>query len=129
MADSRRPSNKAFRETGGRSEYHLALHADSVWSIDTPCFPLNSPDPPSPRKEPPSPQPRLFRLGVFLILLSGVFFFLMLSIPFFRIGDGQKAWWGGGLFIGMQVAWWTGAACIGPAAVKKLGAWFKRSKK
>jgi hypothetical protein len=29
----------------------------------------------------------------------------------------------------MQIAWWTGAACIGPAAVKKLGARFKRPKK
>ncbi len=52
----------------------------------------------------------------------------MLSIPFFSISEGQKALLGGGLFIGMQIAWWTGAACIGPAAVKKMGAWFKRPK-
>jgi hypothetical protein len=66
---------------------------------------------------------------MFLILLSGVFFFLMLSVPFFPISDGKKALWGGSLFVGMQIAWWTGAACIGPAAVKKLGARFKRPKK
>ena len=76
-----------------------------------------------------SPKPWLFRLGVFLVLLSGVCFFTMLSVPFFPIGDGQKAVLGGGLFIGMQIAWWTGAACVGPAAVKKMSAWFKRPKK
>ena len=53
----------------------------------------------------------------------------MLSVPFFPIGDGKKAMLGGGLFVGMQVAWWTGAACVGPAAVKKMSDWFKRSKK
>ncbi|MCG8601251.1 MAG: hypothetical protein MI807_14005 [Verrucomicrobiales bacterium] len=74
-------------------------------------------------------KPWLFRLGVGLILLSGVCFFTMLSVPFFPLGDGQKAMLGGGLFIGMQISWWVGAACVGPAAVKKMSSWFKRSKK
>ena len=85
--------------------------------------------PPSPEETKPGRKPWLFRLGVFLILLSGVCFFTMLSVPFFPMGDGGKAILGGGLFVGMQISWWTGAACVGPAAVKKISGWFKRSKK
>ncbi len=86
-------------------------------------------DPPASDKKTRTPKPWLFRLGVCLILLSGVCFFSMLSVPFLSISDGQKAMLGGGLFVGMQITWWAGAACVGPAAVKKLSAWFKRSKR
>ena len=84
--------------------------------------------PPDPKEEKQT-KPWLFRLGVILILLSGVCFFTMLSVPFFPISDGKKAMLGGGLFIGMQATWWTGATCVGPAAVKKMSGWFKRSRK
>ena len=89
---------------------------------------MNSTSPDS-KTEPRRPKPWLFRLGVLLILLSGVCFFTMLSVPFFPLSDGRKAMLGGGLFVGMQVTWWTGAACVGPAAVKKMSGWFKRSKR
>lgn len=89
---------------------------------------MNSPSPDS-EAEPRCPKPWLFRLGIVLILLSGVCFFTMLSVPFFPLSDGKKAMLGGGLFVGMQVTWWTGAACVGPAAVKKMSGWFKRSKR
>ena len=99
--------------------------------MNRPCSFVKASDPSSSSstKEPRSPKPWLFRLGVFLILLSGVFFFVMLSVPFFSISDGRKAMLGGGLFVGMQIAWWAGAACVGPAAVKKMSAFFKRTKK
>lgn len=88
---------------------------------------MKTSDPPTSGEKPRSFKPWLFQLGVFLILLSGVCFFTMLSVPFFSIGNGHKAVTGGGLFVGTQVTWWTGAACVGPAAVKKMSGWFKRS--
>lgn len=89
---------------------------------------MNSP-PPELGEDSQRSKPWLFRLGIVFILLSGVCFFSMLSVPFLSLSDGRKAALGGGLFIGMQVAWWTGAACVGPAAVKKISRWFQRSKK
>ncbi|MEM7601758.1 MAG: hypothetical protein AAF357_10130 [Verrucomicrobiota bacterium] len=80
--------------------------------------------------EPVSPKSWLFGLGVFLILLSGLCFFTMLSVPFLPVDDeGKKAMLGGGLFVGMQATWWTGAAFVGPTAVRKMSDWFKRAKK
>ena len=49
-------------------------------------------------------------LGIGLILLSGVCFFVMLSIPWMPLSVTQKAMLGGGLFVTVQVSWWVGAA-------------------
>lgn len=68
----------------------------------------------------------LRKLGVFLILLSGVFFFSMLSVPWLPISGGYKVILAGGLFAGVQVAWWVGAALVGPAAIATVMNWLKR---
>lgn len=66
--------------------------------------------------------------GIGLILLSGVFFFTMLSVPWFPLTNGQKAMVAGGLFVGVQVSWWVGAALAGPAVVKVVRSLFRRDK-
>lgn len=66
-------------------------------------------------------------IGCLLILLSGVFFFSMLSVPWLQIDSRHKVILGGALFVGVQVAWWLGAALVGPAAIGAMFSWFRRS--
>ena len=68
----------------------------------------------------------LGKFGVFLILLSGVFFFSMLSVPWLPIGGRYKVIIAGVLFVGVQVAWWVGAAFVGPAAIGTVLSWLRR---
>ena len=72
------------------------------------------------------PSAMVARLGLLSILLSGVFFFSMLSVPWWPLNVGVKAIIGSALFVGMQVAWWGGVAMTGPAAVGAMTAWFRR---
>ncbi|MFK7766249.1 MAG: hypothetical protein AB8B55_03320 [Mariniblastus sp.] len=58
--------------------------------------------------------------GVFLMLLSGVFFFTMLSVPWFPISRSLQLILGTGLFICVQVAWWAGVALAGSGALAFL---------
>ncbi len=69
------------------------------------------------------------RLGIILILLSGVFFFSMFAVPWVPVSSGQKVFLAGGLFVGVQIAWWSGAALSGPAVVGVIRGWFKGSAK
>ncbi len=69
----------------------------------------------------------LGKLGLGLVLLSGVFFFSMLSVPWWPIATSWKAICAGALFVAVQVAWWAGVALAGPAAIAKLSGWFRRS--
>ena len=71
----------------------------------------------------------MVRLGIALILLSGIFWFSLFAVPFLPLTVGQKTALGGGLFVAVQIAWWSGAALAGPAVVGKLTARFRRSKK
>lgn len=73
-------------------------------------------------------RPTLIRLGIALILVSGVFWFSLFAIPFLPLTVGQKAALGGGVFAGVQIFWWSGAALAGPAVVQKLTGWFRRKR-
>lgn len=74
-----------------------------------------------PQSDNAAPAPLLrVRIGIGLILLSGVFWFSLLAVPFVPITGTQKTALTAGLFIGVQVAWWTGAAIAGPTAVRRL---------
>ena len=66
--------------------------------------------------------------GIALILLSGVFFFSMLSVPWWPIATAHKAIVGGFLFAGVQIAWWVGAALTGPALIQSVRSRFPRKK-
>ena len=80
-----------------------------------------------PNKQPPSSRGRLLTvLGVALILLSGVCFFTMLSVPLLPISTKTKAVVAGALFVGVQAFWWIGAAMVGPVAINKLRGYFRR---
>lgn len=68
----------------------------------------------------------LTTMGVVLILLSGLCFFTLLSVPLFPLATGQRAMLGGVLFIGVQAFWWIGVALVGPAAVNKARDFFRR---
>lgn len=68
----------------------------------------------------------LTTMGVVLILLSGLCFFTLLSVPLFPLANREKAILGGVLFIGVQAFWWIGVALVGPAAVNKARTLFRR---
>jgi hypothetical protein len=73
-------------------------------------------------------RPTLIRLGIVLILISGVLWFSLFAIPFLPLTVGQKAGLGAAVFAGVQIAWWSGAALAGPTVVQKLTGWFRRSR-
>jgi len=79
----------------------------------------------------PAPQKSPFatKLGIALILLSGVLWFSLFAIPFLPLTVAQKAALAGADFVGVQIAWWSGAALAGPRTVKRLWAWFRRGKR
>jgi hypothetical protein len=68
------------------------------------------------------------RLGLTLILLSGVFFFTMFAVPWFPVGGTAKVAIAAGCYLGMQVSWWVGAAFTGPAAISAVWSRFTRAK-
>ena len=68
------------------------------------------------------------RIGIVLILLSGLLWFSLFAIPFLPLTVVQKATLAGGVFVGVQVAWWSGAAMAGPQAVAKLKSWRKKGR-
>ncbi len=76
----------------------------------------------------PTPGGTAAKIGVALILLSGVLWFSLFAIPFLPLTIGQKAALAGADFVGVQIAWWVGAALAGPELVAKLKSWFKRTK-
>lgn len=69
---------------------------------------------------------RRSRLGIMLIVLSGVFWFSIFAVPFAPLTIGQKSIFAGGLFAAVQVSWWTGAALAGPQVVGVIKGWFAR---
>jgi len=69
------------------------------------------------------------RIGIALILLSGLLWFSLFAIPFLPLSIGQKAALAGAVFVGVQIAWWTGAALAGPQTVTRLRSWCGRRKK
>lgn len=71
---------------------------------------------------------RYTRIGVALILLSGILWFSLFAIPFLPFTTGEKALLAGAIFIGVQIAWWIGAALAGPRVVRKVKGWMRRSK-
>ena len=68
------------------------------------------------------------RIGVGLILLSGVLWFSLFAIPFLPLSIAQKGILAAVVFVGVQVAWWTGAALAGPATVKRVKSLFRRKR-
>lgn len=60
------------------------------------------------------------RIGIVLILLSGVLWFSLFAIPFLPLTVGQRAALAGVVFVGVQIAWWSGAALAGRQTVARL---------
>ena len=79
-----------------------------------------------PAKSPEPKSKRWARLGIVLILVSGVLWFSIFAVPFLSISTGAKAATAGALFAGVQVFWWTGAALAGPETVRRIKGWFSR---
>ena len=68
-------------------------------------------------------------IGVGLMLLSGVFFFVMLAVPLLSLSVGNKTLLAGALFVCVQTSWWVGVAMVGPAAIAKVKTWFGSGRK
>ena len=69
------------------------------------------------------------RIGIALILLSGMLWCSLFAIPFLPLTVGQKAALAGVGFIGVQIAWWTGATLAGPQTIARLKSWCGRRKR
>jgi hypothetical protein len=68
------------------------------------------------------------KIGVILIILSGVLWFSLFAIPFLPLTLSQKAAIAGADFVAVQIAWWIGAALAGPKLVARLRSRFRRQK-
>jgi len=70
------------------------------------------------------------KIGIVLILLSGVLWFSLFAIPFvpLPLNAAQRTAWVVGQFVGVQIVWWTGAALAGPETVARIWSWFRRGK-
>ena len=62
---------------------------------------------------------RWIKLGIILIILSGVAFAIMLIIPFLEIGSKSKVIGSAASFIAMEVLFWTGGLLTGTELVRK----------
>lgn len=71
------------------------------------------------------PKPRSSRLGIILILVSGVLWLSLFAIPFLQLTTGQKTALAAGVFAAVQVTWWTGVTLSGPAAIQNMKDWFR----
>lgn len=69
------------------------------------------------------------RIGITLILISGVLWFSLFAIPFLPLTVGQKAALAATVFVGVQIAWWSGAALAGPQLVAKFWPSHRASKR
>jgi hypothetical protein len=69
--------------------------------------------------------PAINRLGIGLIVFSGILWFSLFAIPFLPLSTAQKATVGGVVFVTVQFSWWSGAAFVGPRAMKSFGGWFR----
>ena len=74
------------------------------------------------------------KLGIFLMVFSGVFFGLMLLVPFLPIENKLKIFWSSASFIAMEVVFWAGGLLVGKELFTKYKAqlnpanWFKKKK-
>lgn len=65
-------------------------------------------------------KPGSSRLGIVLIIVSGVLWLSLFVIPFLQLTPGQKTAVGVGVFVAVQVTWWTGVSLSGPAVMRNL---------
>ena len=75
---------------------------------------------------------RQIKLGIFLMIFSGVFFGLMLLIPFLELENKQKIVWSSASLIAMEATFWVGGLLVGKELFTKYKAqlnpvnWFKK---
>lgn len=62
---------------------------------------------------------KLIKLGIILIILSGIAFALMLIFPFLHFSNKVKAIGSTSSFIAMEVLFWTGGLLTGKELIKK----------
>ena len=72
-----------------------------------------------PQREPASRSSATV-IGFALMLLSGVLFFVMLSVPWFPFSATVKGIIGVVLFVLVQSSWWIGVLMVGPAAIESV---------
>lgn len=74
------------------------------------------------------------KLGIALILLSGVAFAAMLLIPFLNLENRYKIIGSSAAFVAMEVLFWTGGLLVGKELFKKYKSyldprnWFRKKK-
>ena len=82
--------------------------------------------PASPSEPATGPGRNYTKLGLGLMLFSGVLWAPLPVLPFLSIPASVKVAVGTVLFIGVQIAWWGGTVLAGPAAVRKVYAFFRQ---
>ena len=68
-------------------------------------------------------QNRYIRLCILLILLSGVAFAIMLTIPFLEMENRYKVIGSSAAFIAMEVLFWAGGLLVGKELFTKYKSW------
>lgn len=76
--------------------------------------------------EPLAPPRRRVKIGVALIVLSGVLFGALPVIPFLQLAAGQKVLLAAVVYAAVQIAWWAGAALAGPTFVRRMWTWIRK---
>ncbi len=66
---------------------------------------------------------RLIKLGILLILLSGVAFAIMLTNPFLDLENKYKVIGSSAAFIAMEVLFWAGGLLVGKELFTKYKSW------
>jgi hypothetical protein len=74
----------------------------------------------------PVPRRNFARLGLGLMLFSGVLWAPLPVLPFLSLPASVKVVVGTVLFIAVQFAWWGGTVLAGPAVVRKVYALFRK---
>ncbi len=113
---------RVYKTEESHGDRHAVADSATIESMSNPDL---EPDPESERER----GNLTARIGVALILLSGVLWFSLFAIPFLPLTAGQKAALAGVDFIGVQIAWWTGATLAAPETVRRMKALFQRRQK
>lgn len=67
-------------------------------------------------------------LGYSLLIISCLAWAALPLVPFLSMDTGQKAQWGGGLFVFAEITWWAAMPLLGKEIIELWQLWWPRIK-